>query len=67
MSKNNPPPSDPTPMELAQNPGDNPSVSCTTKIQPCDCELAFGTTNHVVVNTGGFPWKFGGNFFTKTL
>jgi len=30
VSKNNPPPSDPTQMELAKNVRDNPNVPCTT-------------------------------------
>ncbi len=51
MSKNNPPPSDPTPMEPTHNAGDNPHVPyTTTKIQPCDLELAFESIDPIVVN-----------------
>jgi len=51
MPKNNPPPSDPTPMELAHNVGDNPNAPyTTTKIQPCDLEPTFESMELVVIN-----------------
>jgi hypothetical protein len=51
MFKNNPPPNDPTLVELAQNVGDNPSAPyTTTKIQPCDLELVFESIDPIVVN-----------------
>ncbi len=71
ISKNYPPPIDPTLMEPAQNVGDNPNAPyTTTKIQPCNLELVFESIDPIVVNIidwGGLPWKSCGNFFTKTL
>lgn len=51
VSRNNPPPSDPTQIEPAHKVRDNHSVSCIiTKIQPCDLEPTFESTNPTVVS-----------------